>query len=74
MDIKPDEIKDNPYGAAFAEPADTSQFYLAGVEKFTEVNEDIFEPALQKVLNGEGSAAEIFPDASEEIQATLDEE
>lgn len=73
-DIKPDEIKDNPYGAAFAEPADTSQFYLAGVEKFTEVNEDIFEPALQKVLNGEGSAAEIFPDASEEIQATLDEE
>jgi multiple sugar transport system substrate-binding protein len=73
-DITPEEISENPYVAAFAEPADESQFYLAGVKDFTKVNETLFEPALQRVLNGEGDAAEIFPEASEEIQALLDEQ
>jgi multiple sugar transport system substrate-binding protein len=71
-DIKPDEISKNPYVAAFGEPADTSKFYLAQVKQFTKVNDDSFEPALQKVLNGKGSAQEIFPQASKDIQSALD--
>ena len=73
-DIKPDEIAENPYVAAFGEPADQSRFYLAGVKEFTKVNDDLFQPALQKVLNGEGSASELFPPASQEIQSVLDGE
>jgi multiple sugar transport system substrate-binding protein len=71
-DIPASEISENPYVAAFAAPADTSKFYLAQVKQFTKVNEDSFEPALQKVLNGKGTAQEIFPPASKEIQSTLD--
>ncbi len=73
-DIAPEDLAENPHVAAFAEPADQSRFYLSGVREFTQVNETIFEPALQRVLNGEGTASEIFPDASEEIQALLDEQ
>lgn len=73
-DIAAEELSENPYVAAFAEPADQSQFYLAGVKDFTKVNETLFEPALQRVLNGEGDAAEIFPEAAAEIQALLDEQ
>lgn len=73
-DIKSDEISKNPYGAAFAAPADTSKFYLAQVKNFSQVNDDVFTPALQKVLNGEGTADDLFPKASEEIQAQLDDQ
>lgn len=71
-DITPDEISKNPYVAAFGEPADTARFYLAQVKEFTKINDTIFVPALQKVLNGKGTASELFPPASEEIQSTLD--
>jgi len=72
VDIKPDEISKNPYVAAFGQPADTSKFYLAQVKEFTKVNDDLFVPALQKVLNGKGSAEQLFPAADKDIQATLD--
>jgi multiple sugar transport system substrate-binding protein len=71
-DITADQLSENPYVSAFGAPADQSRFFLAGVKEFTKVNEDIFEPALQKVLNGKGSAAEVFPPASKEIQSVLD--
>jgi multiple sugar transport system substrate-binding protein len=71
-DISPDEISKNPYVAAFGEPADQSRFYLAQVKDFSKINDTIFVPALQKVLNGKGSAADLFPEASQEIQSTLD--
>lgn len=71
-DIGEEELAENPYVSEFAAPADDARFYLAQVKDFTKVNETIFEPALQKVLNGEGTAQEIFPPASEEIQSLLD--
>jgi len=71
-DVTASEISKNPYVAAFAKPADTAQFYLAQVKQFTKVNDDSFEPALQKVLNGKGTAAQVFPDASKDIQSALD--
>lgn len=71
-DVTEDEISENPYVAEFAAPADQSRFFLAQVKDFTKINDTIFTPALQKVLNGEGTAAELFPKASQQIQAVLD--
>jgi multiple sugar transport system substrate-binding protein len=71
-DIDEAELSENPYVAQFAGPADQARFYLGGVKEFSKVNETIFEPALQKVLNGEGTAEEIFTEADQEIQSVLD--
>lgn len=70
-DIKADELSKNPYVAAFGEPAGQSRFFLSQVKQYTKVNDDLFTPALQKVLNGKGSADEVFPAASKEIQSAL---
>jgi multiple sugar transport system substrate-binding protein len=71
-DITADELKDNPYVVAFGEPARTSKFYLANVKEFTKVNDTIYTPALQKVLNGKGTAQDLFSKASTDIQQLLD--
>lgn len=71
-DISASELKENPYVAAFGAPADKSRFYLSNVQEFQKVNETIFEPTLQRVLNGKASVQDAFPKASSEIQAVLD--
>lgn len=71
-DIDESELSENPHVSKFAAPADQARFYLSGVKEFSKVNETIFEPALQKVLNGEGTAEEIFTEADQEIQSVLD--
>jgi multiple sugar transport system substrate-binding protein len=71
-DISASELKENPYVAAFGAPADRSRFYLSNVQEFQKVNETIFEPTLQRVLNGKATAQDAFPKASSEIQAVLD--
>lgn len=71
-DIDEAELSENPHVSKFAAPADQARFYLSGVKEFSKVNETIFEPALQKVLNGEGTAEEIFTEADQEIQSVLD--
>jgi multiple sugar transport system substrate-binding protein len=71
-DIAASELSENPYVAAFGEPADKSRFYLANVQEFQKVNMTIFEPTLQRVLNGKATVAEAFPKADAEIQAVLD--
>jgi multiple sugar transport system substrate-binding protein len=71
-DITADELKGNPYVVAFGEPAGTSKFYLANVKEFTKVNDTIYTPALQKVLNGKGTPQDLFPKASTQIQQVLD--
>ena len=62
----------NPYVAKFGQYSDQSRFYLAGVRDFQKVNETLFEPALQRVLNGRGSVEEVFGKADRDIQAVLD--
>jgi multiple sugar transport system substrate-binding protein len=71
-DIDDSEIDENPYVAAFAEHADIAKPYLINVKDFTKVNDTVFQPALQKVLNGEGSAQDVFSQASEDLQSLLD--
>jgi multiple sugar transport system substrate-binding protein len=71
-DVTADELKGNPYSALFGQDADKSRFYLAGVQEFQKVNETLFEPALQRVLNGKGDVEQVFGQADKEIQAVLD--
>jgi multiple sugar transport system substrate-binding protein len=71
-DIDASALSKNPYVAEFGKYANDSRFYLANVRDFTKVNEGIFEPALQQVLNGKGSTADVFGKASSDIQSVLD--
>ena len=71
-DVTADEIKENPYPALFAADSDKSQFYLGSVQEFQKVNETLFEPALQRVLNGKGDIEQVFGQADKDIQAVLD--
>lgn len=71
-DIPEEDLAENPHVVAFGEYADTAKFYLSNVKEFSKVNDTIFEPALQKVLNGKGTAQEVFGEASQDLQAVLD--
>ncbi len=73
-DIPADALQENPYTVDFGAPSDIAKFYLTNVQDFTEVNSNIFEPTLQRFLNGEGSAEELFTGASQEVQAILDQQ
>ncbi len=71
-DLTASDLRENPYSALFGQDADKSRFYLAGVQEFQKVNETIFEPALQRALNGKGDVGTLFGQAGKEIQAVLD--
>jgi multiple sugar transport system substrate-binding protein len=71
-DIPAEALSKNPYVAEFGRYADQSRFYLTNVRDFAKINEDIFEPALQQVLNGKGSTEQVFGKASSEVQSVLD--
>ncbi|TQL52549.1 ABC transporter substrate-binding protein [Subtercola boreus] len=68
------DITTNPYPAVFGAPdiVDDSQVLLAGVAAGGTITTTIFEPTLQKALNGEGTVDELFPAASDQVQAELD--
>jgi multiple sugar transport system substrate-binding protein len=70
-DIKASELKGNPYVSAFGKYASKSQFYLAGVKNFTQANGNVFEPAIQKILNKKGSAKKILTQASKQLNSVL---
>lgn len=73
-DIPADALAENPYTIDFGAHSDIARFYLTNVQDFTEVNTNIFEATLQRFLNGEGTAEELFTAASEEVQATLEQQ
>ncbi len=73
-DIPADALQENPYTVDFGAYSDTAKFYLTNVQNFTEVNANIFEATLQRFLNGEGTAEELFTAASQEVQAILDQQ
>ena len=69
-----DQITDSPYPAIFGAPeiVDRSRILLGGVPAGGPIINDIFYPAVQQALNGEGSVEDIFSTASEQVQAELD--
>ncbi|GAA3895321.1 ABC transporter substrate-binding protein [Leifsonia kafniensis] len=68
------EITENPYPSIFGAPEiiDNSKVLLAGVAAGGTITTTIFEPALQKALNGEGTVDDLFTEASKQVQAELD--
>jgi multiple sugar transport system substrate-binding protein len=71
-DIPASDLAENPFVAAFGEHADKSKFYLAGVKEFRKVNTNIWEPTIQRIENGEGSAEELLKEADEKVQQVLE--
>ena len=63
-DIPASQLKKNPYVAEFGKHADKSQFYLVGVKDFNKVNGNIFEPAIQRILNKRGSPQQVLKNAA----------
>jgi len=73
-DITADDITDNPFPAIFGDPDVTSEakVFLAGVHNGSQINTEVFVPALQKALNGEGTVEELFATAQKDATALLD--
>jgi multiple sugar transport system substrate-binding protein len=69
-----DKITASPYPAIFgaADVGERAKVLLAGVAAGGPIITDVFEPAVQKALNGNGSVQSILTDASEQVQAQLD--
>lgn len=69
-----DKITESPYPAIFGAPevADSARVLMPGVAAGGPILETVFTPALQKALNGEGTVADIFTEASDQVQAELD--
>lgn len=72
----PAEDLANESSAIFGDPKvlEQTRVYLAGVPNSGTITDDIFYPALQRVLNGQGELEEVFGAASEEVQAQIDSE
>lgn len=64
----------NKYSAIFGakEILGNSKVYLAGVPNAGTITDSIFYPALQRVLNGDGSVKDVFTEASAAVQAEID--
>jgi multiple sugar transport system substrate-binding protein len=73
-DIDSSQLGENPYVGEFAKYAEQSKFYLPGIPNFTEVNTNNFEPAIQKILNGEGTPEEVLTSTDEQIESVLGQE
>lgn len=70
-DLKSSDFGNNPFPALFGDPAVTSasRFYTVGVRNGPKIDNDVFVPALQKALNGQGSVEDIFRKAQQDAQA-----
>lgn len=69
-----DQITDSPYPAIFGAPevAERAKVLLPGIAAGGPILANVFTPALQRALNGEGSVKDIFTEASVQVQAELD--
>lgn len=50
-----------------------AESHMRGVINFQTIIDDVVVPTISKVLDGEGTAAELMPEASEQLQRLLDE-
>lgn len=70
-DIDPADLAENPTAQAFAGETN-SRFYLGGLRNASQIDTDVVIPTIQRVTNGDGTAAELMPSASDQIDALLD--
>ena len=69
-DVDPAALAENPTAQAFAAPTG-SRFYLGGLTSFAQIDSDVVVPTIQKITAGEGTAADLMPAASDQIDALL---
>jgi multiple sugar transport system substrate-binding protein len=72
-DITAADLHGYPYPAAFGAPdvLRDSRAYLPGLINGPTITDQIFYPALQRVLNGRGSVASVFKQADADVQKQL---
>ncbi|MBN9606834.1 MAG: ABC transporter substrate-binding protein [Actinomycetales bacterium] len=69
-DIPASELSDNPVSAKFSE-ATGGRFYLQGLSTFSDIDNNVVIPTIQKITTGQGTPDELLPDASAQIDAIL---
>ena len=69
-----EQVTESPYPAIFGAPdvAENARVLLPGIAAGGPIIETIFNPSVQRALNGEGTVQEIFTEASAQVQAELD--
>lgn len=72
-DVPPSAVAENPTSAGFAE-AVGARLYLQGLTKATQINDDVVIPTIQRMTRGEGTPAELLPEAAAQVDALLAEE
>jgi multiple sugar transport system substrate-binding protein len=65
------ELAKNAFAAKFATVAADARFYLGGLEKANQIDTDIFIPAIQAILNGQGSVEDVLQDADRKLNELL---
>ena len=70
-DIETSQLSANPTAVAFAQKQ-KERFFPGGVViNYSQVSDDIFIPAIQKITNNQGSTASVLGDASDQITSAL---
>lgn len=73
-DLTEADLSESKWSAAFGDPevSENARLFLPGIADASEINDNVFVPALQRALAGEGSVEEIFTEASQQVQDILD--
>jgi multiple sugar transport system substrate-binding protein len=69
-DVPASAVAENPTSAGFAE-AVGARLYLQGLTQATQINDDVVIPTIQRMTRGEGTPAELLPEAATQIDALL---
>jgi multiple sugar transport system substrate-binding protein len=70
-DVDPALLAKNPTAQAFAQQS-SSRFYLGGLVHAGDIHNDVVVPTIQRITNGEGTAAKLMPEASVQIDKLLE--
>jgi multiple sugar transport system substrate-binding protein len=70
--VDPSDLAENPTAEAFAGETN-SRFYLGGLKNYAQIDTDVVVPTIQRITAGEGTAAELMPAASDQIDALLED-
>ena len=69
-DVPMADLSANPIPELFTK-AVGAESHMRGVVNFQTILDDVVNPAIQKVMNGEGTAEEVLPEASKQLQQLL---
>jgi multiple sugar transport system substrate-binding protein len=73
-DITDEELAESPSSAIFGSAGvmENLSVYNAGIPNGSQITNDVWSPAIERILNNEGSAEEILTAANAEAQSILD--